>query len=108
VEFPGMGKLVSLDAGNVTILVESTAVEGEKVVIQSGAVGLAKKNLDKMLEVIKPFCESLKKNFEALGAYKPDSASAEFGLSFSGEGNVFFVKASGEASVKVILNWNKV
>jgi hypothetical protein len=56
------------------------------------------------LDVIKPFCESLRNSLISLGDNKPNSYSAEFGLSFSGEGNVFFAKVSGEATVKVTAN----
>jgi len=49
-------------------------------------------------------CESLVSYFENLTA-KPTTASAEFGINFTIEGNIFVAKASTEASVKVTLNW---
>lgn len=57
------------------------------------------------MERMQPFCESIIKNFEKLKR-KPTSVSAEFGLSIAGEGNLFVVKASGEATIKVTLNWS--
>ena len=45
-----------------------------------------------MLGKVKPFCESIINNFGGL-TKKPNSASAEFGLKISAEGNLFIVKA---------------
>jgi hypothetical protein len=99
-----MGKLIELESGRTTILVESADVGYQGSLVQAGGVDL-EKNLDKMMERMQPFCESIIKNFEKLKR-KPSSASAEFGLSIAGEGNLFVVKASGEATIKVTLNWS--
>ena len=72
--------------------------------VQARGIDL-EKSFDKMLERIQPFCESVINNFEKLKR-KPNSASAEFGLSISGEGNLFVVKATGEATIRVTLNWS--
>jgi NTP-dependent ternary system trypsin peptidase co-occuring protein len=60
-----------------------------------------------MLEVIKLFCEALRKSINSLDDEKPYSSSAEFGLNFSGDGNLFFAKAYTEDSIKVTVNWGK-
>ena len=99
-----MGKLIELESGRTTILVESADVGYQGSLVQAGGIEL-EKNLDKMMERMQPFCESIIKNFEKLKR-KPSSASAEFGLSIAGEGNLFVVKASGEATIKVRLNWS--
>ncbi|HEY7081537.1 MAG TPA: CU044_2847 family protein [Nitrososphaeraceae archaeon] len=89
--------------GNDPILIEVTEVEGERGgVVQAGG---GKIGFDEMLGRIKPFCESIIGNFEGL-TKKPNSASAEFGLKVSAEGNLFIVKATGEATLKVTLNWS--
>jgi Trypsin-co-occurring domain 1 len=96
-----MAKIIELESGKGTILVESAEVVFEG---QTRGIDL-ENNFDRMLERIQPFCESVINNFEKLKR-KPNSASAEFGLSVSGEGNLFVVKASGEATIKVTLNWS--
>jgi hypothetical protein len=102
-----MGNLIQLEYGESKIWVESTEVGYEGGLAPAGAVEAAEKNIEKMLDVIKPFCESLRNSISSLGDNKPNSYSAEFGLNFSGEGNVFFAKVSGEATVKVTANWGK-
>lgn len=100
-----VGKILEIEAGNNnTILIESSEVGYEGSLVQAGGINL-EKNFDKMLERLQPFCESIIKNFESLSK-KPDSASAEFGLNVAGEGNLYVVKASGEATIKVTLNWS--
>lgn len=88
--------------GKDPISIEVTEVEGESGgVVQAGG---GKISFEDMLGRIKPFCESIISNFEEL-TKKPDSASAEFGLKVSAEGNLFIVKAAGEATLKVTLTW---
>jgi hypothetical protein len=97
-----MGKVLELQAGKSAVLIESSDVGYEGGLIQASGL---QKNFDQMLERLQPFCESIIKNFESLSK-KPDSASAEFGLNISGEGNLFVVRASGEATIKITLNWS--
>ena len=101
----GMGKPKVLEIrpaeGRDPISIEVTEVEGGGGVRQA----TRKLSFEEMLGKIKPFCESIISNFEGL-TKKPDSASAEFGLKISAEGNLFIVKASGEATLKVTLNWS--
>ena len=97
-----MRKLIEVKTGPGTILVETDDIKLPSEVIKAG--GRVEKNIDKMLERLQPFCESIINNFQKL-TLKPTTASAEFGLNFTFEGNVFVVKASAEATVKVTLNW---
>jgi hypothetical protein len=87
--------------GKEPILIEATKVEYQSGVVQAGG---GKLSFEEMLQKVKPFCESIITNFRDLSV-KPDSASAEFGLKLSAEGNLFIVKAAGEATLKVTLNW---
>ena|SRR5215216_687075 len=87
--------------GKESILIETTEVEGESGgVIQAGPL-----SFEEMLKKINPFCEAIISTFQTLSV-KPNNASAEFGLKVSMEGNLFIVKAAGEATVKVTLNWS--
>ncbi len=86
--------------GQDPISIEITPVEGEGGVVQAGP-----SSFDDMIKKINPFCESIIRTFQALNV-KPKTASAEFGLKLSMDGNLFIVKASGEATLKVTLNWS--
>jgi NTP-dependent ternary system trypsin peptidase co-occuring protein len=103
-----MTKLLELTSSNddsSSFLIESTEIEDYDSVQQ--ASGHIEKEFDKLLERVKPFCESILNNFQSL-SHKPSSASAEFGLNVTAEGNVFVVKASGQATLKITLNWNNL
>jgi hypothetical protein len=103
-----LGKLVDLKTSSddkTLFFIESTEVEGSSKVQQ--ATGFSEKEFDKLLQKIKPFCDSIVENFQTLST-KPDSASAEFGLNVTAEGNIFIVKASGQATLKITLNWNNL
>ena len=103
-----MGKLVDLKTSsddNTLFFIESSEVEGSSKVQQ--ATGFSEKEFDKLLQKIKPFCEAIVDNFQTLST-KPNSASAEFGLNITAEGNIFIVKASGQATLKITLNWNNL
>ncbi len=89
--------------GKEPILIQVVEVEGEDgTLVQAGG---GKISFEDMLQKIKPFCESIITNIKELSV-KPDSASAEFGMKVSAKGNLFIVEASGEATLKVTLNWN--
>jgi len=98
-------ELTSSDNNSSSFLIECTQVEDYDGVQQ--ATGHMEKEFDKLLERVKPFCESIINNFQSL-SQRPSSASAEFGLNVTAEGNVFVVKASGQATLKITLNWNNL
>jgi hypothetical protein len=103
-----MGKLVDLKTSSdekTLFFIESSEVEGSSKVQQ--ATGFSEKEFDKLPQKIKPFCDSIIENFQTLST-KPDSVSAEFGLNVTAEGNIFIVKASGQATLKITLNWNNL
>jgi hypothetical protein len=102
-----MSRLIELKSanGNTSFFIESSDIQDNGGVQQ--ATSPMEKQFDKIMERVKPFCETIINNFQSL-SIKPDSASAEFGLSVTAEGNLFVVKASGEASLKIILNWNNL
>ena len=103
-----MGKLIDLNTSSdqeTIFFIESSEVEGSSKVQQ--ATGFSEKEFDKLLHRIKPFCESIICTFKDLST-EPNSASAEFGLNITAEGNIFIVKASGQATLKITLNWNNL
>lgn len=61
-----MGRLIQLEDKDGEIWVESTDVTFEGGLDPApGAVEKAEKNLEKMLEVIKPFCDALRKSINS-------------------------------------------
>jgi len=52
-------------------------------------------------------CKVLVGAFEQLKGQtlRPKKATAEFGLQLTAEGNIYMVKASGQATIKVSLDW---
>jgi len=104
-----MSKLIKAkihDETSVLIEVAENARLPESLIVESGVTEKVEKFLDKMLYAIKPYSETIIRTFQSLSdEVRPDSASAEFGLSFVGEGNVFLAKASAEASIRVTLKW---
>jgi Trypsin-co-occurring domain 1 len=103
-----MARLIELTSSNdnsSSFLIESTEAEDYDGIQQ--ASGHVEKELDKLLERVRPFCECIIDNFQSL-SQKPSSASAEFGLNVTAEGNVFVEKASGQATLKITLNWNNL
>jgi hypothetical protein len=59
---------------------------------------------DMIIQYSKPIVES----FKQLGTENAllKKATAEFGLSFTGKGNVYLVEASAQANIKVSLEWS--
>jgi hypothetical protein len=100
-----MNKIVSINVNGKDVLIESESITiDDDSLSQMGGIDLSK-NLSKMLEIIKPFCESIVSAFDGL-IKKPKSVTAEFGLTVAGEGNFLVIKASGEGTVKITLNWD--
>jgi hypothetical protein len=100
-----MGKLVKLDTGHGTILIESSISESSGTLQQAGGITDVKKKLVDILDVISPISESIIGSVDRLSK-KPDSITAEYGLSITAEGNIFVVKAAVEASLKVTFAWS--
>lgn len=61
----------------------------------------------KLTNTIKDFCGNAISSFHELGEdAKPSKATVEFGLNISLEGDVYVVKSSSEASIKIMAEWN--
>lgn len=109
-----MAQLVRVDIGGDTIWVEasdSAPVPGQRSVIAEAAspADAAKKAVETAEQFrgsLNAFCASV---IESLRSLKddamPSKATVEFGINVSLEGNVYVVKGSGEASVKVTAEW---
>jgi len=66
------------------------------------------KNFNALSDMILRYSKPIVASFEQLGSEKVplQKATAEFGLSFTGTGNIYLVEASAEASIKVSLEWS--
>ncbi|MCW3137452.1 MAG: hypothetical protein N2V76_03335 [Methanophagales archaeon] len=61
---------------------------------------------EKFSDTIKAYCTGLVKTFKGLEPeHSPNRISAEFGLKFSGGGNVYIVKSTAECSLKIKVEW---
>jgi hypothetical protein len=101
-----MGRLVKLSMGEASILIESSDIMESGAIVQAGgAIDLLNRNFEKLLDIIEPISKAIVEKFKNL-TMKPDSASAQFSLSLTAEGNIFIVKASGEGSLTITLNWS--
>lgn len=100
-----MNKLVEISAHGSTILIESIASEDPKKIVQAGGVEKKlEKRLSDLVDVIRPIAESVVESVERINK-RPDKVTTEFGLSLTAEGNIFVVKAAGEASLKITFEW---
>lgn len=100
--------------GDLTILVEASepAVVPGGSAIQEAAAGrdAATKALDAAADLsssIEAFCAQAVSGFREMAVERrPSKATVEFGLSISLEGNVYVVKGTGQATVKVAAEWD--
>lgn len=101
-----MSKLVQFETEKGTILIESAVSEQTGRIEPAGGIEDLKKRLPELLQIITPIAEGIIKAKDSLSS-KPDGVSAKFGLSLTAEGNIFVVKASAEATLKVAFTWGK-
>jgi hypothetical protein len=110
-----MAQLVRVDVGGGTIWVEaseSASVPGGSSAISEAASprDAAKKAVETAEQLqgsLKAFCASVIDSLKELGEdAKPSTATVEFGINVSLEGNVYVVKGAGEASIKVTAQWD--
>jgi hypothetical protein len=110
-----MAQLVRVDVGGGTIWVEaseSAATPGGSSSITEAATprDAARKAVETAEQLqgsLKAFCTSVIDSLKEMGdEAKPSKATVEFGINVSLEGNVYVVKGSGEASVKVMAEWD--
>jgi len=97
--------LVSLKAGKGTVLIESAVSERTGRIQQAGGISeKINKQLSELLEIVQPITQSILESVQNLSE-RPDTISAEFGLSVTAEGNIFVVKVAGEGTLKVTFSW---
>ncbi len=89
--------------------VESARLPGAPTIQEASAADAVEKSLDTAAQLnnsIKAFCARIIKSFHELeDSSKPNKATIEFGLDISLEGNVYIVKTTGEASIKITAEW---
>lgn len=87
---------------------ESAPAPGKTTIQEASALDAAEKALDtgqQLSESVKSFCAVIVKSMSELAA-KPSKVSLEFGLNISLEGNVYVVKTTGEASIRITAEWS--
>src|SRR5690348_11909531 len=88
-----------------TIVFMETSDSGREGVVSAGFKDKIVARLTQIEDSVRPVCDAFLKTIEGLEK-RPSSASAEFGVSLSGEGNFFVTKISGEGSIKLTLAWD--
>lgn len=101
-----MGELRSISVGRATILVETTDLTTETLIRAGTPLSKVDDNLQKIMDLMNPIARAFAASIERVDS-QVNSASVEFGLGFTLEGNVFFVRAAGEATLKITLNWTR-
>ena len=113
-----MRKMIKLDSGSsdpILVGVDIPADEVRDKIHDVGWLDLFKgepeavsKNYGTISKMIVAYSRPILASFEELQKEKIPltSASAEFGLSFNGKGDIFLLEASAEASIKVSLEWS--
>lgn len=104
-----MSKLVKIPYKDGHILVEVETAEGEIVPVGKKGeriVEQAKESLEKAENIIINGCALLSGSLKKLAEKDPllESASMEFSLQFTAEGNAYIVKTSAQGSIKVSIN----
>ncbi len=82
-----MAKLIEMEteSGN-SILIESSVSEEKGHIVEAGGIDKIRDKLDDLLKVINPLSETILNSLMHLPK-RPDSVTAEFGLSFTVEGS---------------------
>ena len=99
---------VKFDEAEIWIETDEEAAEAAVVPERVGVLKKAEKFIpfEKVSDTIRAYCTGLVKTFKGLEPeHSPNRISAEFGLKFSGEGNVYIVKSTAECSLKVRVEW---
>jgi len=107
-----MTQFIKVKAGDAEFWIEpdSDVKTGRKPIKASVSTDIIEKSLDFDLfsKPISNICASLKKSFETLPTdLQPTKVSTEFGLKISLEGDIYLVKTSGEATIKISAEWQK-
>ena len=104
-----MGKLIEVKLDKTKIWMETEDVNAEEAPQIVSREEMAKKALqagERLHNTIQGYCSSLVRAFESFeGVKKPDKITAEFGLKLSGDCKAYIVNTSGEASLKITVEW---
>ena len=110
-----MSKLVQMKLGNSTVLVEAPddvqSIGGGDTrlsIVGDDVIDALDKTYDELVQnEIVENCRVLTLAFDKLReqSIAPSKATAEFGLQFTGEGNIYLVKASAQASITITVEW---
>jgi len=108
-----MASLIQVTTEETTFYFEaadSAPVPGRSsAIVEASAEDVAERAVetaDALTDSIRGFCARLVGSFDQLAqAARPARATVEFGLSVSAEGNVYVVKGSGEANIKITAEW---
>lgn len=110
-----MGDLIPITLDNgLMIYVESMGTTRAPVQLtgieEAGVPEAASKAIDTAAQLsssIRGFCAQMVASLQELDTrMRPHKATMEFGLSISAEGNVYVVKTTGEASLKITAEWS--
>ncbi|KKG83435.1 CU044_2847 family protein [Methanosarcina mazei] len=106
-------KLVPVKFQDGTVYIEGVgsakSSEGSSIKEASSVDSIQKSLItaQKLTNTIKDFCGNTINSFHELGENaKPSRATIEFGLNISVEGDVYIIKSSSEASIKIMAEWN--
>ena len=105
-----MTKLIKVEFDGAEIWIETDGEAAEAAVVPErvGVLEKAEKFIpfEKVSDTIRAYCTGLVKTFKGLEPeHSPNRISAEFGLKFSGGGNVYIVKSTAECSLKIKVEW---
>ncbi|HSY15202.1 MAG TPA: CU044_2847 family protein [Jatrophihabitantaceae bacterium] len=94
---PGMQVLVTGEDGADPWATQQTGINPNTLIDAYG----------QLKGVLREIAADLGETFAAPGANRPSSVEVAFGLTFSGEANVWVMKAGGEVSLTVTLTWDR-
>jgi hypothetical protein len=106
-----MGNIIQVgtdDGGVILVETSDRRSDNSEGPVEAGALDWIKSKfkLNEVLNSTAPAYRAVRDTFEGLGDKKPTSAQAEFSLSFTADGNLYFVKASTEATIKIMVTWD--
>jgi hypothetical protein len=108
-----MSQLIPVKFGEVQIWMEpDETVVAEPRLDKVSVDGTAEKLMglaERLSDTIKAYCVSLVTGIKELPKETvPKTVTVEFGLKLSMDGNIYVVKTSGEASLKVTAQWEMI
>lgn len=104
-----MAKLLRLEDSTGNLLFEADVSDHqlEEIGVMEEVISSVSGSANALADAVKGCVDILDPIFERASAASNelDAAEVEFGVSVSGEGNIYVVKLSGSANLKVKLNW---